>query len=339
MTGHGRVNVSFIVPVRNDAGRLKTCLAAIALSHDSRTAIEVIVADNGSTDDSRDVAAAEGARVLSLPGLRVAALRNRAAAAAAGDFLAFVDADHEIVPTWVASAVDVLAVERVGAVGALYSAPVAGSWVQRMYGALRGRTSGRHDVVWLGSGNLVVRRNAFEAIGGFDASLEACEDVDLCLRLRAAGWRVVADERLKSVHLGDPATLSTLFRAERWRGRDNLRVSLRGPFSVRQLPSMLIPVVDLTCGAAGLAGLLLWPFIGSRSFSLFVAGSIVVGGLAAIRTVRIVSGVVPRSPSAIVQAYLVAVTYDSARAAALITRSPHHRGASRDRTQSTDSHT
>ena len=83
------------------------------------------------------------------------------------------------------------------------------------------------------SGNLAVKRTAFQAIGGFDAALEACEDVDFCQRLRRAGWRLVGDERLESVHLGDPPTLAALFRAERWRGRDNLRVSLRGPLDAR----------------------------------------------------------------------------------------------------------
>src|SRR5262245_53653351 len=129
--------VSFVIPVRDDAGRLARCLASIASNHSQA---EIIVADNGSRDRSPEVAAQAGARVLPLPGLRVAELRNRAAGAASGDILAFVDADHEIAPTWVRAAIEALAPERAGAAGALYTAPPGGTWVQRLYGALRGRT-------------------------------------------------------------------------------------------------------------------------------------------------------------------------------------------------------
>ena len=43
-------------------------------------------------------------------------------------------------------------------------------------------------VTWLGSGNMAVRRSAFEEVGGFDTTLETCEDVDLCRKLRARGY-------------------------------------------------------------------------------------------------------------------------------------------------------
>jgi hypothetical protein len=324
------LTVSFVIPVKNDARRLERCLDAITRNQDATAAADVIVADNGSTDHSRDVATAAGARVLSLPGLRVPELRNRGAQSVTGAVLAFVDADHEIGPTWLASAIDALDEAGVGAVGALYSAPPRGSWVQQMYGALRGRTVGRNDVSWLGSGNLAVRRDAFEAIGGFDASLEACEDVDFCKRLRAAGWRVVGDERLESVHVGDPATLGALFRAERWRGRDNIRVSLRGPLALRDVPSLVIPIVDLAAGAVCVAGVLASPLFGTRSLLPAAASLLAIGGLAALRALRMASSARLRSPLALGRAFLVAVTYDLARAAALLTRAPHHRHAPTD---------
>ena len=324
------LTVSFVIPVKNDARRLKRCLNAIA-QNEGATAGAVIVVDNGSTDDSPKVATVAGARVLSLPGLRVSELRNRGAQSASGTVLAFVDADHEIVPTWLASAVDALEDAGVGAVGALYSAPAQGSWVQQMYGALRGRTVGSHDVSWLGSGNLAVRRSAFEAIGGFDASLEACEDVDFCQRLRAAGWRLVGDERLESVHVGDPATLRALFRAERWRGRDNIRVSLRGPLALRDVPSLVIPIVDLAAGALCLVGVLALPVLGIRSLLLAAACLLAIGGLAALRALRMASSARLNSPLALGRAFLVALTYDLARAGALLTRAPHHRRTPTDR--------
>jgi len=317
--------VSFIVPVRNDARRLQRCLDAIVRNQRDDIGVEIIVGDNGSTDDSREVAAAMGARVLSLPGLRVSELRNRAAARATGDLLAFVDADHVIVDTWASAAIAVLADERVGAAGALYSAPAQGSWVQRMYGALRGRTVGAGDVGWLGSGNLVVRKAAFDAVRGFDTSLEACEDVDFCRRVTGAGWRIVGDERLTSVHLGDPATLSALFRAERWRGRDNVRVSLRGKLRLRELPSVVIPIVELMAGATMVGALLTSPLAGYRALPAAATAGLCLVGLAMLRAWRILLNVQSPNPLTIAQAFAVALTYDVARASALASRAPHHR--------------
>src|SRR5207237_2176262 len=119
---------------------------------------------------------------------------------ARGDMVAFVDADHEIDPGWAESAAETLSGPGVGAVGAPYHAPRDGTWVQQVYDTLRTRVPGCQDASWLGSGNLAVRAEAFRRVQGFDPTLETCEDVDLCQRLRAAGYRVMSDHRLRSVH-------------------------------------------------------------------------------------------------------------------------------------------
>src|SRR5262249_26721652 len=231
--------------VRDDAARLARCLERVRSNRGRGVAIEVVVVDNGSRDGSAAVARGAGAVVIEAPGVAGAEMRNRGASAATGDAVAFVDADHEIESTWARVAIAALASGRVGAAGAPYHAPQNGTWVQRTYDTLRTRVAGRRDVEWLGSGNLAVRADAFREVSGFDTTLETCEDVDLCQRLRAAGYRVLSDDRLRSVHLGDPATLAALFRSELWRGRDNLRLALRGPLSWRGVPSVAIPVADL----------------------------------------------------------------------------------------------
>jgi glycosyltransferase involved in cell wall biosynthesis len=184
-------SISVIVPVRNDGRRLARCLRSIRSGEPP--GVEVIVADNGSTDDSVQVARSAGARVLELPGRRVSELRNEAAAVASAPILAFVDADHEPGEQWIEAALQIMADTGITAAGALYESPSSGTWVQHLYGALRGRTRGRGPARWLGSGNLVVRARAFQDLGGFDTRLEACEDVDFCQRLRRAGGAIVAD--------------------------------------------------------------------------------------------------------------------------------------------------
>jgi len=317
------METSFVIPVKNDARRLARCLHS--LPRGSATGpVETVVVDNGSTDDSPDVARRFGAVVLDVPDKRVSELRNMGAAKASGALLAFVDADHELGPGWLTAAAADMEDPGVGAAGAACLPPSDGTWVQQMYGHLRGRTLGRSDVGWLGAGNMVVRRTAFEQVGGFDATLEACEDVDLCRRLLGAGWRIVGDEHLVNVHLGDPPTLRALFRGERWRGRDNIRVSLRGPLSLRDLPSIVTPILELAALvaiAASLAGVLLeitsWPVV--------AAATIVAIGLPALRTARIAVRSRRFGPGFLVRAFAVALTYDLARALALISRARHHR--------------
>jgi glycosyltransferase involved in cell wall biosynthesis len=319
----GRVRVSFVIPVRNDARGLQRCLESLAHEPASRQIVtETIVIDNGSVDDSPSVARRAGATVLQLPRLKVAELRNRGVAAATGALLAFVDADHELGAEWLAAAAEIELEGDIGAIGARYSPPPAGSWVQRMYGAIRGRTVGRHDVDWLGSGNLVVRREAFDDVQGFDTELETCEDVEFCNRLRAHGWRIVADDRMYSVHYGDPATLRQLFRSELWRGRDNLRVTLRGPLTLRSLPSLVMPMVTLLGLGAIIIGVALWP-AGQRW--LAVAGALLVGAVALLRVVKVLGGLQPRRIGDLAPACAVALVYESARALALIFRTPHRR--------------
>ena len=309
--------VSFVVPVRNDAERLGRCLRSIAANGYPGDAVEVVVADNGSTDDSAAVAREAGAALLSLPNLRLGALRNRAAAAARGTVLAFVDADHEIGPDWVAATVEVLADGAVAAVGAACRPPASSTWVQRLYDRLRQHAAQPRAVEWLGSGNMAVRRAAFEAVGGFDEALETCEDVDLCRKLRANGGRLVADGRLENTHYGDPRTLRHLFLGELWRGRDNIRVSLRKPRSWRTIASATIPAITLTAIAATVVGAIAASALGP---SVVVDGILAIALIIAVRTARMLRGASPRDLPA---AFAVAGAYEIGRALAIAARAGH----------------
>jgi len=317
------VSISFIVPVRNDAARLETCLRSIRSAQGGVGSLEIVVVDNASTDRSPEVARALGAQVMTVADARVSDLRNRGASYASGDILAFVDADNEIVPGWGQAVLENLGDPTVGATGSLYHAPVNATWVQRAYDLLRGRTLTRGDVGWLASGNLAVRREVFRAVNGFDTSLDACEDVDLCHRIRAAGWRIVGDPRVTSVHHGDPGTLRDLFKSELWRGRDNLRVSFRQPIMWNSIPSAVLPMVHAALLGIGIGGLL--ALLAGRprggytilaTVFLFLCGSL-------IKVMRAAARVKGRGPLNILQTLVAACVYDVARALALFTQVSH----------------
>ena len=323
--------VSFVIPVKNDAQRLQRCLASITGNNYPRELIEIIVVNNQSTDGSGRVARDHGAIVLDAKDGGVAALRNRGARAALGSIIAFADSDHEIAPGWVSAAVDVLSSPAVAATGCACDTDPDANWVQRQYDGLRSRSRRREEVTWLGSGNLAVKRSAFERIGGFNAALTACEDVDLCNRLRRAGFRIVADPALRSVHFGDPRTLRALFFGELWRGRDNLRVTFSGPRTFRDLRSAMVPIADLGVIAGGGAAMLVgYPPVALLLWSL----ALVPAAARATTIVRKRIGkragdfepgrsVVQVSRNAI-QAMAVAVVFDFARALAILARGSHH---------------
>lgn len=313
------MTLSFVIPVKNDRvrlGRLLQSIAAAAAA--SRIEPEVIVVDNGSTDGSGPAAESLGARVMQFSVGTVAELRNQAAATARGDVLAFVDADHTIAPRWIAIAEEVFRDPAVAAAGALCLAPPQPTWVQRAYDRLRRRPAGTRVVEWLGSGNLLVRRAIFAQAQGFDTSLQTCEDVDLCRRIRQGGHAVVSDDRFENVHWGDPATIKALFFGELWRGRDNLRVAWRGGWREFISPSVAMPLMLL----AALIGLAASPLLAHRG-AVALASTLVLGLVVGARSAAMVSSRPPASPAELAQIAVVATTYELARALALVIRPGH----------------
>lgn len=314
--------VSFVIPVRNDAARLEACLRSIR-TNGTPAQVEIIVVDNASTDGSARVAERFGATVVPMEEGRVSELRNRGTRHATADIFAFVDADHAIVAGWVYAALDCLQAPEVGAVGALCQAPADGTWVQQVYGLLRGAAGGQRDVVWLGSGNMAVRRDAFDALGGFDTSLDTCEDVDLCHRLRARGLRIVSDARLRNIHYGDPQTLRDVLTSERWRGRDNLRVSFRRPVTWASVPSAIIPVCQIAFLALLGGGLLGTAVVGRPALVVAAAAALAFFGATAPRVIRAAFRAKRLRFVMLLQTFAVACAYDTGRALAVVSRAPH----------------
>jgi glycosyltransferase involved in cell wall biosynthesis len=107
-TDPGR-RVSVVIPARNEAHNLGRTLAAVFGQVPPGVELEVIVADDGSTDDTAAVACGAGARVIPGPpgaGGSPGAARNRGAAVSTGDPIVFLDADCEPAPGWLDTLLD-----------------------------------------------------------------------------------------------------------------------------------------------------------------------------------------------------------------------------------------
>lgn len=313
----GQAKVAFVIPVRNDADRLRTCLRGL-LASAGDTPHDLLVMDHGSTDDTATVARDLGARVVTVRGGNVAALRNAGAAATTAPFIAFIDADNEVGCEWTVAGLSAVG-DGVGMAGAAYRAPSPGTWVQRTYDALRRHATRVEPTEWLAAGNMLVRREAFLTAGGFDDTLETCEDVDLCNRIAQAGWQVLAVPGMTSVHHGDPETLSRVFWGEMWRGRDNVRVTLRGPRSWRTLLSAAVPIAY----ALALAGLVVAPFLGA--WFVAIAGGVGVSLLLVARLLAMRQNAGGRWPDGLAAAIAVALAYDLGRSLAVVARVGHGR--------------
>jgi GT2 family glycosyltransferase len=249
--------VSIVVPTLDAGDMLVECLRKVGAD---RPEIELIVVDNASTDGSVDRVRTmfPAARVVSNDVNRgYAPACNQGAAAATADFIVFLNSDAFLEPTDLERLLEAARSDESGAV-----------WQPVTYGT-DGRLESTGDMfTWWGinlhldavppgrvadvfatvGAALVVRRSAFEHIGGFQDSYFAYyEESDLCWRARLAGWevRVVTDTRV--AHIGS-ATTGRVFtpHAVRYLAfRNRIRTILANASRVSLL--RLVPLHALAC--------------------------------------------------------------------------------------------
>ena len=247
--------VSVLIPTRDQGRLLEACLTSLR-SVTSYPDVEVVLVDHESTEQrARDVidALADDPDAVVVPfsgPFNFAAMCNRAAEAASGDVLVLLNNDTEVVaPGWLDEFVGQLGRPEVGVVGALLlftDGTIQHAGVHPGVGGLmghghkhrpgddpgyHGRLTVAHEVAAVTGACLGVTRALWDRLGGLDEEnlAVAYNDIDLCLRARAAGLRVVLAPHAvlhhhESVSRGyddDPARRSRLGREvavmeERW---------------------------------------------------------------------------------------------------------------------------
>ena len=216
--------VSVIIPTRNRADLLRTCIAGLRAT--DYPALEIIIADNDSDEPETSAYLAELARqgvlVLPQPGpFNYSAINNNAVAVATGELLCLMNNDIEILkPDWLAIMATQAMRPEVGAVGAQLLYPDGriqhagvvigvGNAAGHAHRFLRPEAEGyfrRHAlpqfVSAVTAACLVVRKDRFAAVGGLDEAnfAVAFNDVDLCLRLNQRGWQSLYEPRAVLVH-------------------------------------------------------------------------------------------------------------------------------------------
>ena len=214
-------DATVVIPARDAARVLPATLAALP-------GADVVVVDNGSRDATAQVAASWGARVVVERRRSRALARNAGAAASSRELLAFLDADCVPGPGWLdtlcAAGADVAA----GPVE--WRTRASPTRVERFDAAWRLDAERAVAEGWAGSGNLAIRRDLFERLGGFDPTLvHAGEDVDLVRRAVASGASLVFVEGAAVTHAAETSRRGLVRRAFR-HGHANAQLRRRhGP--------------------------------------------------------------------------------------------------------------
>ncbi|HEX8096567.1 MAG TPA: glycosyltransferase [Pyrinomonadaceae bacterium] len=210
---------SVIIPVFNKVEYTFQCLRSLMREVDLK-GCEVIVVNNASSDETLEVLShfAGLVRVINNEeNLGFVEACNRGAAEARGKYLVFLNNDTVVLPGWLKHLLDTAERdETVGAVGSMLLHPdgriqEAGAIVWRNGAALhygRGKSPGdrrftfAREVDYCSGASLLVRKEVFDRLGGFDRHFAPAyyEDVDLCFGVRSLGYKVVYQPASRLIH-------------------------------------------------------------------------------------------------------------------------------------------
>ncbi|MEO1402683.1 MAG: glycosyltransferase [Cyanobacteria bacterium J06635_1] len=195
------MKLSVVIPCFNAADTLAGQLEALSRQQWDG-AWELVIADNGSSDDSVAIAKRYAEkiahlRIVDASGREGAAYaRNYGAQLAVGEGIAFCDADDEVAPGWVAAMGTALR-EHDLAAGCCELKKLNQAW------AIKARCGGEEREIWVdgllqsklspgypyaSSCNLGIKRSVYEKLGGFDETLLTCEDAEYCRRAQLQGF-------------------------------------------------------------------------------------------------------------------------------------------------------
>lgn len=199
--------ISIIVPVHNGSEYISGCIEALRDS--SYKSFEIIVVDDGSTDDTVEICKRAGVRVIELSDQSgPASARNRGAEEAAGEILLFIDSDVVVRKDTIERVARNFCTDPdlTALFGSYDDEPAAPDFFSQYRNLLHHYVHQRSEryakTFWAGCG--AVRREVFLEEGGFDKKrfeVPSIEDIEFGYRLFERGYKIVLDKELQVKHL------------------------------------------------------------------------------------------------------------------------------------------
>ena len=222
------LGISIIIPCKNEEKYISRCIDSLLLQEGVSLDREIVVVDNGSTDNTLNILETYGSSITYYicPGLSIAGLRNFGVEKSTKEWIAFVDADVEVDKHWAKAfngfleGLNAKGMDRKRIItGSTCMVPENPSWVeQTWYEQLMLRDT--DAAKYINSGNLIIHREMMEHLGGFDTSYKTGEEEKLCedARMEHSGI-ILKNASMKAVHHGYPKTLGVFFQRMRWHGK------------------------------------------------------------------------------------------------------------------------
>ena len=214
------ITVSFIIPTFNEKDIIVETLTQLHRFAPA-VAYEVIIVDNGSLDDTYQLAQHYNDTVLSCPTGSIATVRNHGVKTSKGQILVFLDADVKLTQLWqenIADTIKKITAEPLLITGSRCSPPENNNNLNTHWFSLLVENN---SPTYINSGHLIVSRILFDKITGFNDSLRTAEDHDFCVRGTQAGAHIKSNPDLKVIHDGYPTTYTGFIKRERWHGRQD----------------------------------------------------------------------------------------------------------------------
>ena len=198
------MKVSVVIPAYNAQDTIAQAVSHSLAQAKGPMEVEVVVVDDGSTDDTAEVAESVGARVIRQKNLGPASARNKGWESTSGNLICFTDADCIPSPGWLENLLDGFTDLQVGAVAGSYEVANTSSWLARW---VHQEIMERHKrmppfIRAFGSYNVAIPRHVLQATGGFDPVYRRAsgEDNDLSYRIIRKGYRIAFRPQARVAH-------------------------------------------------------------------------------------------------------------------------------------------
>lgn len=200
--------ISVIIPARNAEGSIQDCLRAVLDQKNLEHELDLILVDDGSTDNTAGVAGRLGVRVIRQANAGPAAARNAGARLARGEIIAFTDADCTPASDWLQHLTTPFSSPEIVAAKGAYRTDqrsLVARFVQQEYESKYARLAQQRFIDFIDTYSAAYRRDVFLENGGFDTAfpVPSVEDQEFSFRLARKGYRMVFVPRAIVFHQHD----------------------------------------------------------------------------------------------------------------------------------------